>query len=394
MQGFRKMADPGVVTIAKKEFFDHIRSRKFLVLLGILLIIAIVGMLNGVADYHERVKWYDEIQKYSSPADDDSTPLNSYLKVKPSVLIVFYQMSTLVAVIGGILGIAMGFDLITKEKESKSLKLLLAHPAYRDEVINGKAIGGMAAIALALGVVLVASLALLLILGLVPDVSECAMILLFSLVTFLYIFTCFAIALLMSTLCEESGKALIYSLIIFVVLGSLVPAVINSPLVMASILGGKPEMPVVIIDQMMGLAELPQNQVMTQNRTETQIGTLNRDAWDRYNQQLREYGNRELGLKEIQYLVSPTRNYEKIATCLTSPAWTRIVLYRSTGESLVQKIDNQGRRIWVSIDYEPKIDYDFSGILSLITGNLIALLIFPSVFFGLAYISFMKMDIR
>ncbi|MFA5269257.1 MAG: ABC transporter permease subunit [Methanoregula sp.] len=388
------MADPGVVTIAKKEFFDHIRSRKFLVLLGILLIIAIVGMLNGVADYHERVKWYDEIQKYSSPADDDSTPLNSYLKVKPSVLIVFYQMSTLVAVIGGILGIAMGFDLITKEKESKSLKLLLAHPAYRDEVINGKAIGGMAAIALALGVVLVASLALLLILGLVPDVSECAMILLFSLVTFLYIFTCFAIALLMSTLCEESGKALIYSLIIFVVLGSLVPAVINSPLVMASILGGKPEMPVVIIDQMMGLAELPQNQVMTQNRTETQIGTLNRDAWDRYNQQLREYGNRELGLKEIQYLVSPTRNYEKIATCLTSPAWTRIVLYRSTGESLVQKIDNQGRRIWVSIDYEPKIDYDFSGILSLITGNLIALLIFPSVFFGLAYISFMKMDIR
>jgi len=388
------MADPGVVTIAKKEFFDHIRSRKFLVLLGILLIIAIVGMLNGVADYHERVKWYDEMQKYSSPADDDSSPLNSYLKVKPSVLIVFYQMSTLVAVIGGILGIAMGFDIITKEKESKSLKLLLAHPAYRDEVINGKAIGGMTAIALALGVVLVASLALLLILGLVPDVSEYAMILLFSLVTFLYIFTCFAIALLMSTLCQDSGKALIYSLIIFVVLGSLIPAVINSPLVMASILGGKPEMPVVIIDQMMGLAELPQNQVMTQNRTELQVGTLNRDAWDRYNQQLREYGNRELGLKEIQYLVSPTRNYEKIATCLTSPAWTRIVLYRSTGESLVQKIDNKGQRIWVSIDYEPKIDYDFSGILSLIIGNLIALLIFPSVFFGLAYVSFMKMDIR
>lgn len=388
------MADPGVITIAKKEFRDHIRSRKFLVLLGILLIIAIVGMLNGVAEYHEKVKWYDEMQKYSSSSDDDSTPLNSYLKVKPSVLIVFYQMSVLVAVIGGILGIAMGFDLITKEKESRSLKLLLAHPAYRDEVINGKALGGMAAIALALGVVLVASLALLLILGLVPDVSECAMILLFSAVTFLYIFTCFAIALLMSTVCEESGKALIYSLIIFVVLGSLIPAVICSQLVMGLVIGEKPEMPGVIIDQMMGLAELPQNQVMTQNRTETQIGTLNRDAWDRYNQQLREYSNRELGLKEIQYLVSPTRNYEKIATCLTSPAWTRIVLYRSTGESLVQKIDNQGRRIWVSIDYEPKIDYDFSGILSLIIGNLIALLIFPSVFFGLAYVSFMKMDIR
>jgi ABC-2 type transport system permease protein len=383
------MADPGIITIAKKEFFDHIRSRKFLLILGILLIIAIVGMLNGVSEYRTTVKEYDHMQQFLPTQDQDDSPTLTFLRLKPSVLIVFYQMSVLVAVIGGILGIAMGFDLITKEKESKSLKLLLAHPAYRDEVINGKALGGMAAIALALGVVLVASLALLLILGLVPDVSEFVMILLFSAVTFLYIFTCFAISLLMSTLCEESGKALIYSLIIFVVLGSLVPAIVSSPLVMDKIIGQKPVIPEKIIDQMMRLADTPNEK---QNITET--AAMNRDEWDSYNQKSREYGNRQIQFRDLQYLVSPTKNYEKITTCLTSPTWTRYVLYMATGDSLVQKIDNQGRRIWVSINYEPKIDFDFSGILSLIIGNLIALLILPCVFFGLAYVSFMKMDIR
>jgi ABC-2 type transport system permease protein len=394
MPGSHKMADPGVITIAKKEFYDHLRSRKFLILVAILTLVACVGMLNGLSEYHEKVKWYDEMQKYSSSSIEDTSPIYDYLKLKPSVLLVFYQMSSLIAVIGGILGIAMGFDLVTKEKESKSLKLLLAHPTYRDEVINGKALGGIAAIAIALGIVLVASLGLMLILSIVPDGSEFALILLFTAVTFLYIFTCFAIALLMSTLCDESGKALIYSLIIFVVLGSLVPAVISSPLVMDRIIGEKPEMPGVIIDQIMGLAELPQNQIRTQNSTETQIGTLNREAWDSYNQETREYGDQEIQFRDLQYLVSPTKNYEKIATCLTSPTWTRIVLYRSTGESLVQKIDNQGRRIWVSIDYYPRIDFDFSGILALIIGNLIAILVLPCVFFGLAYVSFMKMDIR
>jgi ABC-2 type transport system permease protein len=388
------MADSGVITIAKKEFFDHLRSRKFLLILGILLIVACVGILNGVSEYNVKVKEYNSMQQYLPTPDQDDSPILTFLRLKPSVLQVFYQMSTLFAVIGGILGIAMGFDLVTKEKESKSLKLLLAHPAYRDEVINGKALGGIAAIALALGIVFISLLALLLILGIVPDATEFAIIILFSAVTFLYIFTCFAIALLMSTLCNDSGKALFYSLIIFIILGSLVPAIVSSPLVMGRILGEKPEIPGVIIDQMMELAELPENQVQTQNRTELQIGTLNRDAWDRYNQKLREYGDRQIQVRDLQYLVSPTKNYEKITACLTSPTWTRYILYMTTGESLVQKIDDEGQRIWVSISYQSKIDFDFSGILLLIIGNIIALLILPSVFFGLAYVSFMRMDIR
>ena len=65
------------------------------------------------------------MQKSISSSPDGGSSLPAYLEymfVKPSVLLVFYKMSLLFIMIGGILGIAMGFDLITREKESKSLK--------------------------------------------------------------------------------------------------------------------------------------------------------------------------------------------------------------------------------------------------------------------------------
>ena len=384
------MAEPGVFIIAKKEFVDHVRSRKFLILLGILLIVACVGILNGVADYHAKVKDYDSFQSIISASPSGESKLPEYLTLKPSVLLVFNNMGTLLVMIGGILGIAMGFDLVTREKESKSLKLLLAHPTYRDEVINGKALGGIAAIALALAVVMVLSLALLLISGLIPDGLELLNILIFSAVTFLYIFTCFAISLLMSTAFEESGKALIFSLVIFIVLGSLIPTVLSTPFIMEKIIGPAPEMPQVLSDQVMASLQKSGNESQDNAPAEN----TNRDAWDRYNDQTREYGDRQMALREVQYLFSPIKNYEKITTCLTSPTWTRFILYMTHNEGQVQKIDEEGNELLVSVSYTPDIEFDFSGILSLIMGNIIALCVMPFVFFGLAYVRFMRMDIR
>jgi ABC-2 type transport system permease protein len=384
------MADPGVITIAKKEFVDHIRSRKFIIIFGILLIVATVGILNGVADYHAKVKDYDSVQSIISASSGGGTGLPEYLTLKPSVLLVFNEMGTLFVMIGGILGIAIGFDLVTREKESKSLKLLLAHPTYRDEVINGKALGGIAAIAIALAIVLVLSLALLLITGLVPDGLELLYILLFSAVTFLYIFTWFAISLLMSTACEENGKALIYSLVIFIVLGSLIPTVLSTPFVMEKIIGPAPEMPQILSDQVITSLPTSGNEAKNNALTEKQ----SRDAWSSFKEQIREYGDQQMRLRDALYLFSPNKNYERIVTCLTNPTMIRYMVYFTHDEGQVQMINDKGDALTVDTFYMPDIHFDFSGILSMITGNIIALCVLPSVFFGLAYARFMKMDIR
>jgi ABC-2 type transport system permease protein len=384
------MAEPGVIIIAKKEFVDHVRSRKFLLLLGILLVVACVGILNGIADYHAEVKDYNSFQSIISASPTGESKLPEYLTLKPSVLLVFNEMGTLFVMIGGILGIAMGFDLITREKESKSLKLLLAHPAYRDEVINGKALGGIAAIAIALAAVMVLSLALLLVSGLVPDGLELLYILIFSAVTFLYIFTCFAISLMMSAACEESGKALIFSLVIFIVLGSLIPTVLSTPFIMEKVVGPAPEMPLALSDQVMTSLQKSGSGSQKNDLTEEQ----SREAWSRFKEQTRAYGDRQMSMRDIQYFFSPVKNYEKIVTCLTDPIMIRYVVYFTHVETQVQTIDSKGDALTVDTFYMPDLDFDFSGILSMITGNIIALCILPSVFFGLAYVRFMRMDIR
>ncbi len=49
---------------------------------------------------------------------------------------------------GMILSGAIGFDLISKEKEDGSLKTVLSSPIYRDALINGKAAGAIATLAI------------------------------------------------------------------------------------------------------------------------------------------------------------------------------------------------------------------------------------------------------
>ena len=49
-----------------------------------------------------------------------------------------------------IVGISLGFDAINNEKNTGTLSRLLAQPIYRDAVINGKFLAGVATIAIML----------------------------------------------------------------------------------------------------------------------------------------------------------------------------------------------------------------------------------------------------
>jgi ABC-2 type transport system permease protein len=124
---------------------------------------------------------------------------------------------------GGILALALGFDLVSKEKESRSLKTLLARPVYRDEIINGKALGGVALLALVVGSALLLSTALLLVFSFVPSPDDLWMILTYAGVTLLFLVTFFSIALALSTLCRKSGSALLLAVVVFILLVFLAP---------------------------------------------------------------------------------------------------------------------------------------------------------------------------
>ncbi len=322
------MESCGLIPMARKEFSDHLRSRNFLLITAILLLICTVGLIDGVTDYRKSLNAYNAGQVEMAERLGEDL---AFMQDRPSALSVFTAIGTQMSILGAILGIALGFNLITKEKESKSLKLLLSHPIYRDEVINGKALGSAAALLLPLGAVLAVALALLLIVGIVPDLREFGLILAFGLATALMILTYFSVALLMSIIAQNSGTALVYSLIVLIAFTMLVPVATNAT-VMNTIIGEPPEFP-----------------------------AMEGEEWQQFWEARREYEERRSAAHSILCLISPSMNYE--ATL-----------------DLLDRVSGSGAD---SMD-------PVSGMVK----NVFALVAFPAVFFALAYSRFMRLDIR
>ncbi|MFA5212496.1 MAG: ABC transporter permease subunit [Methanoregula sp.] len=367
------MAGNRLFTIAQKEFFDHVKCRKFLLIFGILLVVAIVGMIGGITEYNKNLDSYNQHQSTIA------SPLSSYMAEKPSILSVFSSVATYLMFVGGILGIAMGFDLVSKEKESKSLKILLSHPVYRDEVINGKALGGIAALAGALFIVLFIALATLLIYGIVPDGNELILITVFATVSFLLIFSYFAIALFMSTAMDESGSALIYTIIIFIVLSVLVPT-LGSTTVTELVIGNPPELPRELIDQMQHSANASEGSGITV----TFASKGNNGAWDEFGEKMQAYSEKRQMVYSTLALFSPTMNYDAITSAVTQQYSSRATVIgsrASTTTSAAFSVGTSG-------------DVRLEDLLYPIIASMIALLLFPTVFFGLAYMRFMRLDVR
>ncbi|QYZ79398.1 ABC transporter permease [Methanofollis formosanus] len=371
------MRTGGLDVIARKEFRDHIRSRRFHILLGIFLVIAAVGLIDGAVQYNKQIEDYNE--RLADVSDDDIE--GGFFGWKPSILSAFFKMSDLITTIGVILGCAMGFDLISREKESKSLKILLSHPVYRDEVINGKAIGGTAAIALAMGIVLVLSFAVLFIFGIVPNFDESVRILLFGGLSFLLIFSYFAIALFMSARAKDSSNALIYTLIIFIVLSTLIPAITTNESVMNAVIGEPPEFPNMDGDYFGngGLVSF----VATSSSTEEGAENSEVDqAWKEYEEKSRAYWDKRRTFTDTVNLLSPSHNYQQIATAVTEPNFASTLMKNGGfGSDTSEDLPDNGLAVLASL-------------LGDLTKNIIALFVVPAAFFGLAWIRFMREDIR
>jgi ABC-2 type transport system permease protein len=138
----------GISVVAKKEFLDHVMGKKFLVILAILMIISLLTMHLGVESYNKQLESYKERTAEIEEHPEIMPPRG--MQEKTSILDVFQPMSFFFGFLGAILAIAIGFNLISGEKESGSLKSLLSHPVFRDTIINGKALGGMGALGFAM----------------------------------------------------------------------------------------------------------------------------------------------------------------------------------------------------------------------------------------------------
>ena len=349
----RKMEAKGLFNVARKEFIDHLTSKRFIIILALFLIISASGMHEGINRYNQQLESYKE-QISQIKEVEGMEP--GYMPEKPSIMLVFRFMSSHIMMLGAILAIAMGFDLVSEEKETRSLKSLLSCPVFRDEIINGKALGGTLALVFAMGAALLISLAVLLIFSIVPSMNELAAILVFGIVSIVFLLAYFAIALMVSTVSGKSGSALIYTLVIFFILGSLLPIVGGTVAHMVS--GDQPKSPVVLFDirHVTNMSEGPSFKEVTEE--EIQQYTEEMEAW---------FEKRKL-ITEAFTIISPNMNYERISNRIASSS------------SVTTPYGDEAPGL--------------QDVLGKVWKNILALISFSVVFFALAYVKFMRMDIR
>jgi ABC-2 type transport system permease protein len=192
-----KAPSGGWRTIAAKEFSDHVSSVRFIVLLVVIAIAAVVPMVFVSNDITS-----------AAPQLSGQPALFMALFVAGSQSVSGITTVGFAALLVPLVGIAFGFDGINSERSQGTLSRLLSQPIHRDDVVNGKFAAGIAVIAVMLAAlaILVSAIGIMR-LGIVPAPEELARVFSWWLATILYASFWLAFALLLSVVIRGAASA-------------------------------------------------------------------------------------------------------------------------------------------------------------------------------------------
>lgn len=162
--------------IVNKEISDTVRSWRFLIMLGIIVLTCMGSLYTALDDFSKAFKASDPEGTFfflKLFTHSDGT-LPSY--------IVF------ISFLGPLLGIAMGFDSINSEQNRGTLSSVLAQPIYRDFVLNAKFLAALIVLAVLFFALsfLVLGFGLIFI-GIPPTPEEFLRIIIFTLISAIYV---------------------------------------------------------------------------------------------------------------------------------------------------------------------------------------------------------------
>ncbi|HYI21833.1 MAG TPA: ABC transporter permease [Candidatus Limnocylindrales bacterium] len=126
------------------------------------------------------------------------------------------SFTTFIAFLGPLLGIAFGFDAINGERSEGTLPRLLSQPIHRDDVINGKFVAGLSAITVIfVAVTLVVTAVGIFQLGILPDPEEIARLIIWVGLAVAYVGLWLAIALLCSVLLRRAATSALVAIAVW-----------------------------------------------------------------------------------------------------------------------------------------------------------------------------------
>jgi ABC-2 type transport system permease protein len=199
----------GLRILYKKEISDHLRSKRFMI---VLILVGIIG-LSSI--YSAGLGIREAINKES----DDFI----FLKLFTSSGDFIPSFASFMSFLGPLIGLSLGFDAINGERARGTLSRLLAQPIHRDTVIIGKFLAGTSILAM---MVLSLSLAVaglgIIMIGIPPSAEEIGRLAIYMILTIIYVGIWYAISVMFSLMFRQmatsalAGMALWLFLAIFI----------------------------------------------------------------------------------------------------------------------------------------------------------------------------------
>jgi ABC-2 type transport system permease protein len=184
----------GLMTICRKELSDHLGSKRYLLLFALIVTLSIASAYQG-ADFIK------------------NNPNSSFVDIFAGAQNSSFSFIYLMVIFGPIIGLALGFDAINRERTRGSLSVLLSQPIFRDAVLNGKFIAGVAALSLlAVSTIGILTGVAIPVLGFGPAGEEIVRICVFTLFTILYLSIWLALGLLFSIMSKNTTTSILMSI--------------------------------------------------------------------------------------------------------------------------------------------------------------------------------------
>ena len=193
----------GIKTIIKKELADHFSSYRF------TIIFALVAMLSLITAYMVGMNIRDELAGIAKPQF-------IFLMLFTSSGALF-SLVQFVAFFGPLVGLVLGFDTINRERSQGTLSKLLSQPIYRDVVINGKFLAGVVMISVMMvSIVMVITGLGLIVLGIIPGLEEIWRIMIYLVISIIYISFWLGVSILFSILFRSTATSALAALAVWI----------------------------------------------------------------------------------------------------------------------------------------------------------------------------------
>ena len=198
----------GVGVLVLKELSDHLTSVRMRVLEWLVVLVALAALYGAI----QQIK--------DTTAEDPFLFLRLFTTSRDPLPSFVSFISFLVP----LMAIGLGFDAVNGEYTRRTLSRILSQPIYRDALLFGKFLAGVATLAVSLITLwlLVIGLGLLLI-GVPPGAEEVGRCILFLVVTIIYAGVWLAVALLFSIVFRSAATAALVTLGIWLVITFIWP---------------------------------------------------------------------------------------------------------------------------------------------------------------------------